>query len=85
MCKSLHFSARCTRTKMRHYPIKWLQLVSLCLYVGCRPFGRSIALSLHERVVDVLFNRRIWRQKLARAVGAGFALEGRKSRPVHLA
>lgn len=69
MCKSLHFSARCSRTKMRHCSIKWLQLISLCLYVGRRLFGRPIALSLHECVMGVLSNRRVWRQKPAQVIG----------------
>jgi len=85
MCKSLHFSTRCSRTKMRHYSIKWLQLVSLFSYIGYCPFGRPIALSLHECVVGMLFNRRIWRQKPAQAVGAVLPWRVAQNRPVHLA
>ena len=47
-------SERSSCSRMRHYPVKWLQLISLCLYVGCCPFGGLIALYLHEYVVGVL-------------------------------
>jgi len=78
-------SERSSCTKMRHYPVKWLQLISLCLYVGCCPFGRLIALSLHECVVGVLSTAGSDDRNPHRR-SERFCLGGsHKNRPVHLA